>query len=302
MENHEMLATAIDAVGAETTIREQPSANGGGAAAGTTPIVGLIDGSLEATTNRFHVVLTDDAVAELDELLVTAQELPDGGGSLAHYGIVVEGRGVIEGAELSSDTERITGSRTMPGQTVRTVEVQVLRTVPERWLPPQPGAPVYAAVGADRAAALFLDQMERPLKVGLDQSRRPVFADFTFLNGEKGGHVSISGVSGVATKTSYALFLLWMLLETDDGRALLGQHAAATRALVFSVKGEDLLHLDRPNGKFASRDGAREGWEALGVAPGPFTRVRIYAPQAPGARGGQLTPDVTSRAATDVVT
>jgi hypothetical protein len=136
MENHEMLATAIDAVGAETTIREQPSANGGGAAAGTTPIVGLIDGSLEATTNRFHVVLTDDAVAELDELLVTAQELPDGGGSLAHYGIVVEGRGVIEGAELSSDTERITGSRTMPGQTVRTVEVQVLRTVAGAVAPP----------------------------------------------------------------------------------------------------------------------------------------------------------------------
>jgi hypothetical protein len=142
--------------------------------------------------------------------------------------------------------------------------------------------------------------MERPLKVGLDQSRRPVFADFTFLNGEKGGHVSISGVSGVATKTSYARFLLWMLLETDDGRALLGQHAAATRALVFSVKGEDLLHLDRPNGKFASRDGAREGWEALGVTPGPFTRVRIYAPQAPGAHGGQLTPDVLLRHINDL--
>jgi hypothetical protein len=300
MEGDEMAALAGPA-GAASTSRAQP--NGGQPTAPRTlRPVGLIDGSQDATTNRFHVVLADDAVAELDELLVTVQDLPDGGGPLTHYGIVVEGRGVIEGAELASDTERISGSRTMPGQLARTVEVQVLRTVPERWLPPQPGAPVYAAVADHRSAALFLDQMDQPLKVGIDQSAQPVFADFTFLNGEKGGHVSISGVSGVATKTSYALFLLWMLLETDEGRALLGQHAAATRALVFSVKGEDLLHLDRPNGRFSSRDGAQEGWDALGVRPGPFTRVRIYAPQAPGARGGQLAPDVTSRAATDVVT
>jgi hypothetical protein len=299
MEQQGMVAAATTDVAAPTTGAQQ---GGNGAVAPSGPqLVGRVDGSREATTNRFHVVLAEEAVAELDQLLVTAQQLPDGG-HLTHYGIVVECRGVIEGAELSSDTERITGSRTMPGQTVRTVEVQVLRTVPERWLPPQPGAPVHAAVGDERAAALFLDQMEQPLKVGLDQSGQPLFADFAFLNGEKGGHLSISGVSGVATKTSYALFLLWMLLETDEGRALLGQHAAATRALVFSVKGEDLLHLDRPNGRFPSRAGGREGWEALGVAPGPFARVRIYAPQAPGARGGQLAPDVTSRAAGDVVT
>ena len=150
--------------------------------------------------------------------------------------------------------------------------------------------------------ALFLDQMEQPLKAGLDQARRPIFADFSFLNGEKGGHVSISGVSGVATKTSYALFLLWMLLETGEGRALLGAHAAATRALVFNVKGEDSLHLDRPNAKFPTRPGAQEDWLALGETPGPFRRVRIYAPQAPGTRHGQLVPDVTSRAAADIIT
>ncbi|MGH3301277.1 MAG: hypothetical protein ACRDOK_06210 [Streptosporangiaceae bacterium] len=114
--------------------------------------------------------------------------------------------------------------------------------------------------------------------------------------------MSISGVSVVATKTSYALFLLWMLLETDDGRALLGAHATATRALVFNVKGEDSLHLDRPNAKFAARPDAREDWLALGETPGPFRRIRVYAPQAAGTRRGQLVPDVTSRAAADVVT
>ena len=169
---------------------------GNGAAPAPVPLIGLVDGSVETTTSRFQVVLAENAVAELDELVVTAQQLPGSGQTLTHYGIVVEGGGLIGGAELSSDTERITSSHTMPGQVVRTAQVQVLRTVPERWLPPEPGAPVYEAAGDDRETALFLDQMEQPLKAGLDQARRPVFVDFSFLNGEKGGHVSISGVSG----------------------------------------------------------------------------------------------------------
>ena len=70
-------------------------------------IVGLVDGSTPASTRRFHVVLADDAVAQLDELVATTQTLPDGS-SLTHYGIVVEGAGQIEGAELPSDTGRIT--------------------------------------------------------------------------------------------------------------------------------------------------------------------------------------------------
>ena len=52
-----------------------------------------------------------------------------------------------------------------------------------------------------------------PWPSGLIQDSHPVFADFAFLNGEKGGHVSISGISGVATKTTYALFLLYMLFD-----------------------------------------------------------------------------------------
>ena len=248
---------------------------------GTTPTlvlssepVGLVDGAQEANTSRLHVVLDENATLELDELVITTQTLPDGT-ELTHFGIVVESRGYLEGADLSSDTRRITGTKTMPGATTRTAEVQVLRTLPEKWLPPAPGAVVRPARGANRDNALFLDQMEKPLAVGYDQSRQPVYADFSFMDGSRGGHVSISGISGVATKTTYAAFLLYMLLETPQGRALLGQHAPATRALVFNVKGEDLLHLDRPNSKIGSREGALEGWAALGVEnPGPFRDVQ----------------------------
>src|SRR5215472_15727552 len=183
--------------------------------------LGLVDGAVDATTRRFSLLLDEQAVVQLDDLVAVTQELPDGR-VLTHYGIVVEGFGRIEGASLATDTRRIAGDRTMPGEEIRRVEVQVLRTVPELWLPPRPGSVAVATHGVHREQALFLDQMERRLAVGLDQAGLPVYADFSFLNGEKGGHLSISGISGVATKTSYALFLLYMLFETAEGRRLLG--------------------------------------------------------------------------------
>ncbi len=264
--------------------------------------VGLVDGSVPASTRRFYVVLADGAVAQLDELVTTTQILPDGT-DLTHYGIVVEGAGQIEGAELPSDTARISRDHTMPGITTRRVEVEILRTVPELWLAPAPGAPVTKATGAHREAALFLDQMEQPLAVGLDQDAEPVYVDFSFLNGEKGGHVSISGISGVATKTTYALFLLYMLFETDAGLRLLGARAPQTRALVFAVKGEDLMHLDRANAKFPARAEAACQWRRLGVgSPGRFQNVHLYAPRAAGLRDGAVITDITSRPSTEVTT
>ena len=264
-------------------------------------VLGVIDGSVDSTTREFAIVLGENQVVQLDELVVTSQTLPDGT-ELHHYGIVTEGRNSIEGAEFASDTERITQGMTMPGLMSSSVEVSVLRTVPELWLPPKPGAAVKRASGAHRENALFLDQMEQPLPIGVDQSGLPVFADFSFINGEKGGHLSISGISGVATKTSFGLFFLYMLFETEAGRALLGKSGPLVRAVVFNVKGEDLLHIDRPNARYESKAGAPEQWAALGVdKPGPFERVRLYAPRSQSSTAGSLATDINSRDTGEVV-
>ena len=269
--------------------------------------VGLVDGSQPAGTRRFTAVLDEGRRLQLDELVVTRQPAGDGT-ELAHYGIVVEASGALEGATYPTDTQRI-ADETMPGVRVERVEVQVLRTVPELWLPPMPGAEVARAVGPDRDRALFVDQMDRrELPVGLDLAGGVVSLDFAFLNGEQGAHVSISGISGVATKTSYATFLLYMLFETDRGRELLGAHRGRTRAVVFNVKGEDLLHLDLPNARFPRED--RQGqaertdaadWRALGVdRPGPFTDVALLAPRAPGGDHSEIVTSVRSRGQDEV--
>jgi len=65
----------------------------------------------------------------------------------------------------------------------------------------------------------------------------PVFGDFAYIYGYEGGHVNITGKSGVAGKTSYALFLitssLSYSLENDAGLSF----------IAFNVKERDLLDI-----------------------------------------------------------
>ena len=264
------------------------------------PRIGLVDGSHGSNSREFHVVLDPEANVQLDQLVAVRNELPDGT-QVTHYGIVTELRSRFEGAELPSDTARVV-DRVMPAEHVRLAEVRVLRVVPELFVAPNAGSVAMRAVGSDRTIALFEDEMKRgKLPVGVDMGGEPVYADMRFVDGRSGGHFSISGISGVATKTSYALYILYQLLETKGGMELLGGRAERenVRALVFNTKGEDLLHLDRPNSEFPGRPNARAQWHALGVSdPGPFRSVRLYAPRRPGVSG--TVPGVKSRDTSDV--
>jgi hypothetical protein len=243
-------------------------------------VLGVVDGTGDCTTTSFVVVTKPDASVELDDLIAVDQTLPDGE-VLTHYGMVVGLNRAIEGTSWSSDTERVANA-TMPGETVRRAEVRVLRPFPERWVAPEPASEARRAVDEERRRALFMDQMENGLAVGLDARQQPVFVDFDFVNGRKGGHVNVSGISGVATKTSSLLTLLYLLFETQDGRRLLGRYLDQTRALVLSVKNEDLLHIDRPNRRFSDDD--RRKWAILGADdPSGFTDVGFYVPPRPGA-------------------
>ena len=261
--------------------------------------VGLVDGSAESGSRVFHVVLEADAVVQLDELLSVTTTLPDGQ-EVTHYGIVTELTSRFEGADFPSDTGRVVDG-TLPAEHVRRAEVRVLRTVPEVFVAVHAGMPASRVQGAGRQLALFEDEMGHgKLPLGLDLAGEPVYADMRFVDGRAGAHVSISGISGVATKTSYALFLLYQLLETELGMKLLGGRAGRdnARALVFNTKGEDLLHLDCPNAEFANRPDELGKWNALGIdEPGPFKSVRLYAPRA---SEGNPVAGVRSRATGDV--
>ena len=115
---------------------------------------------------------------------------------------------------------------------------------------------VHRAEGDARARALHFDRMERRIPMGMGRDGVPVYLNADFLDGSRGAHVSISGISGVATKTSFATFLLYSVFRSG----VLGGDAVNAKALIFNVKGEDLLFLDHPNTRLDDADprGVRE--------------------------------------------
>ena len=55
--------------------------------------------------------------------------------------------------------------------------------------------------------------------MGIGRDGVPVYLNADFLDGTRGAHVSISGISGVATKTSFATFLLYSVFRSGRARA-----------------------------------------------------------------------------------
>jgi DNA helicase HerA-like ATPase len=248
--------------------------------------LGLVVGTVPATPLQFSVGLAPGQYAQLDDVLVTHRPLP-GRDGVQIAGVVTNVEAVHEGARFASDVFLI-DSGALPAEVCEVAEVTVTRVEPELYVPPLPGATVRRAVGAQRESALYFDEMgESRVPVGFGRDGQPVFVNFEFIDGTRGAHVSISGVSGIATKTSFAMFLLHSI--TNCG--VLAGEAHNTKALVFSVKGEDLLFLDYANSRLTPAQAAR--YADLGLPAAPFGNVRVFAPPRPDDPSG--TPDVHAR-------
>lgn len=136
------------------------------------------------------------------------------------------------------------------------------------------------------AEALGLKNVKNPVTCGYlemynghdDKITLPVNMDSRFLIGPEGAHLNISGISGLAAKTSYAMFLMKAIqdkcLAEDDGEDV--------AFVFFNVKGKDLLALDEPN-DFESQEEKEDVfalYEKLGMTTEPFRNVQYYYPYA----------------------
>ena len=247
--------------------------------------VGRVLGTQAASPLSFWVGVQPGRVLQLDDVVVTWREVPSHGRVLV-AGVVTNVEARHEGASYDSDVFLIADG-TLPAAVVESAEVTVTRVEPEVYVPPLPGSPAYRAEAGERDQALYFDVMDQRVPVGLGRDGRPVYVNFEFLDGTRGAHVSISGVSGVATKTSFATFLLYSIFNCG----VLGTGAANTKALIFSVKGEDLLFLDHGNNRLDAA--ARDGYARLGLPGRPFGSVHVFAPPRPGDPNG--TPHTSAR-------
>lgn len=247
--------------------------------------VGVVLGSEDAGPLEFWIGIHDHSVIQLDDLVVVRNELADGT-DVEFFGIVDMVRKRYEGDQFDTDSFRA-AEGLLPVEISYAAHVRVTRVHPEVFVPPHPGTSVAIATGAEFQKALFIDQMEQKVVIGATRTGEPVHANVEFLDGTRGAHASISGVSGVATKTSYATFLLYSLFHSDA----LGMDATNSRAVIFNVKGEDLLWLDKENVRLDS-DLKRE-YEKLDLPAGPFNSVGFYSPPKRGS--DVLIADVGSR-------
>ncbi len=221
----------------------------------------------------------------------TARESPIGIGAIVRveeagrtvYGVVTDGFAYSDlatplHAVLGADGDPVAaGLEPTARAEIRLFTAAVLRQVPEEPLQPVPLGSVWLASDADVALALRMDGYtagERPtgVPVGLyatGGSASPVYLDCDFLLGPEAAHLNITGVSGLATKTSAVEFLLTSIFQTFPA------HKGSVAALCFNVKGPDLCFLDQPT-TLSEED--RRLYARLGLRPEPFQSVRYYAP------------------------
>lgn len=108
---------------------------------------------------------------------------------------------------------------------------------------------------------------------GEETKRVKVILNSHFLVGPDGAHINVSGISGLAAKTSYSMFLLKIIqskFRTENGE---------TAAFVFfNVKGRDLMAIDEPNPELSQKD--KDIYKELGISTEPFSSVRYFYPYA----------------------
>ncbi|TLS54125.1 ATP-binding protein [Paenibacillus antri] len=165
------------------------------------------------------------------------------------------------------------------------------------YTPVHNNAKVYLATADEITMALGLDRIENPLVCGsltmyegtTEEVTLPVYLNSKFILGPEGAHLNISGISGLAAKTSYAMFLM----KAIQDQYLNAEMNESVAFVIFNVKGRDLMAIDRPNDFSTVAPGEEkrifEEYESLGLSTDPFKNVKYYIPFASNASAKQST-------------
>ena len=149
------------------------------------------------------------------------------------------------------------------------------------YIPVQEGRKVFLANEEQIMEALGLKDVKNPLPAGYiemydgaNQKTLPVYFNSHFLIGPEGAHLNISGISGLASKTSYAMFLM----KAIQDYSIRGNESVAF--IMMNVKGTDLLKIDQKNERKKELDLIKPVYDLLGMEMKPFERVKYFYPYA----------------------
>jgi len=256
------------------------------------------------TAHEFHFWTSLDSPIGIGTIVRVDGDTPIAGQLPRVFGVVVEG---FSYTDLQAAIDDVRGHDGLPQSAeaapthraeIRLYTAHVLRQIPEEPLQPVPMGRVTLASDEDVAVALRMDAYLQPgnrtgIPIGIYKAgamEAPIYLDADFLLGPEAAHLNITGVSGLATKTSAVEWLLASIF------AHFPEQKGSVAAICFNVKGPDLLFLDQA-GQLDDAD--RAMYAKLEVPARPFDRVHYFAPYT--AKGFTLNTLRTNEALEDNV-
>lgn len=231
------------------------------------------------------------------------------------YGVIEDIAHITDAASfltnfISSDFGDVNAEENTLRVGMNYVTAKVVCNTNNIYIPLQSNAKVMLATAEEINYALGLNDIRNPLVCGYlemyegtkgcEKVTLPVNLNSKFIIGPEGAHLNISGISGLASKTSYAMFLLKAIQDSYMKKDPKDEDEDSVALVLFNVKGKDLLAIDQINdfadegNPEAARKDTFAKYKKLGLDPEPFKNVHYYYPYSiPQTRhwNTYMTPD-----------
>lgn len=206
------------------------------------------------------------------------------------FGVVEEISHLTDGASflagyISSDFGEVEAKSNTQRIGMNYVKAKVVANSLNIYTPVLDGYTVSLADEEDVKQALGLKDIKNPLPCGViemyeDENKItvPVHFNSHFIIGPEGAHLNISGISGLASKTSYAMFLLKAIQE----QYIKNNPNESVAFVLLNVKGRDLLAIDEANDELTKED--KQVYKDLGIDVSPFKNVKYFYPYSKDVR------------------
>ena len=215
------------------------------------------------------------------------------------YGVIEDIAHITDAASfltnfISSDFGDVNAEENTLRVGMNYVTAKVVCNTENIYIPLQSNAKVMLATAEEINYALGLNDIRNPLVCGYlemyegtkdcEKVTLPVNLNSKFIIGPAGAHLNISGISGLASKTSYAMFLLKAIQDSYMKKDPKNEDEDSVAFVLFNVKGKDLLAIDQLNdfsderNPEKARNETLEKYEKLGLSAEPFKNVQYYYP------------------------
>jgi len=236
------------------------------------------------TSEKFCFWLTDDVVVNPFDIVAVDQVNQPGQEPSRTFGLVTTLEHRTDAPShlanyISSNFGLLDEEPNTNRQGTTVASANVLSNTADIYMPVPSERIVHFAEPEDIQKALGTDTMLRERKrdavpAGLikmsNGTAAVAYLDRRYVLGPEAAHVNISGISGLATKTSYGMFLLQCILQTAADRDNIA-------VIILNVKQADLLQIDQRGSELGPDQ--KEMWEAMGLKPKPFEKVRYLLPR-----------------------